>query len=199
MGEEQSEHFYDQRLDRVSIPYESSPWRPIYDAVVRLLLEHKDTITSILDVGCGTGRCAEAIRRAGLKEYIGLDFSSARINEAKSYVPEFSTKFKKLEVFSQEALQLFLQHDTFIMTEFLEHVSADLDVIKRVPLNSLLIFSVPNFDSAGHVRHFESAQEVIERYQKLLYFPLIDNPIEISKPKRPNRLTWVFCAFRQPA
>ncbi|MFP4135233.1 MAG: class I SAM-dependent methyltransferase, partial [Halothece sp.] len=90
MGQQQDADFYNTRLERVMIPYEESPWRPIYDSIVSYLQESFDdpNQSQILDIGCGTGRCAEAIRRAGFRNYLGIDFSSTRIEEAKRYVPE---------------------------------------------------------------------------------------------------------------
>ena len=99
MGSEQGADFYDNRMGRVGLPYEESPWRPIYDTIVGYL--PSDRSTRIVDVGCGTGRCAEAIRRAGYHNYHGFDFSPVRIEEARRYVP--SLIFSVLDVFSDEA------------------------------------------------------------------------------------------------
>lgn len=191
MGEEKSSEYYDNRMDRVLIPYESSPWRPIYDSVVHFLAQ-RSFDARILDVGCGTGRCAEAIRRAGFSKYLGIDFSGERVAEAMNYVPSF--KFMKVNALSYSSDISFKDFDIFIMTEFLEHVESDLEIIAKIPKGAHIIFSVPNTDSAGHVRFFDSSESVILRYNDLLEFE--DQQI-ISRPDRPHKLTWVFHAMRK--
>lgn len=190
MGQQQDATFYNERLTRVMMPYEESPWRSIYDAMVNYLQESFDNPdkSQILDLGCGTGRCAEAIRRAGFKNYLGIDFSSTRIEEAKRYVPQF--KFLTLDVFSQEANALFQQFNTFILTEFLEHIEGDIDIIKMIPSGALVLFSVPNFDSAGHVRYFSSIHQVINRYEQFIDIDLPTYKI-IPKPSQEKKVTFV--------
>lgn len=46
------------------------------------------------------------------------------------------------------------------MLEVLEHLSKDRKVLMRLPKRSRIIFSVPNFDSASHVRVFHSEEDV---------------------------------------
>ncbi|WP_075109891.1 class I SAM-dependent methyltransferase [Halofilum ochraceum] len=193
MGKEQQSDFYDSRMDRVLVPYEESPWRPIYDTVVEFLHQWNPA-GPILDVGCGTGRCAEALRRAGFVNYQGIDFSGVRINEAQDYVPSFT--FKQMDVFSADAEHLFAEHGTFIITEVLEHITKDRELIRRLPRGSKVIISVPNYDSAGHVRTFSSARDIDARYSDLLDFDA-DLLKEISRPKRPERLVWVRGAVRR--
>ena len=193
MGSEQGADFYDNRLERVLIPYEESPWKRIYDRVVDVLIRLCDH-PKILDIGCGTGRLAEAIRRAGIRDYEGIDFSGERIKEARRYVP--SMKFDIVDVFAEGAEERFRRYDTFIMTEFLEHITKDLDVIQQIPSGSRVIISVPNFDSAGHVRYFESEDEVIDRYSEYLHMAAEDTT-EIRAPKRPEKITWVSHGIRR--
>lgn len=190
MGQQQDADFYNTRLERVMIPYEESPWRPIYDSIVSYLQESFDdpNQSQILDIGCGTGRCAEAIRRAGFRNYLGIDFSSTRIEEAKRYVPEL--KFMTLDVCSQEATSLFWKFNTFILTEFLEHIEGDIDIIKNIPSGALVLFSVPNFDSAAHVRYFSSIDQVINRYEQFIDIDLPTYKI-IPKPSQEKKVTFV--------
>lgn len=196
MGQQQDADFYNTRLERVMIPYEESPWRPIYDSIVSYLQESFDdpNQSQILDIGCGTGRCAEAIRRAGFRNYLGIDFSSTRIEEAKRYVPEL--KFMTLDVCSQEATSLFWKFNTFILTEFLEHIEGDIDIIKNIPSGALVLFSVPNFDSAGHVRFFSSLDEVINRYEQFIDIDRQTCKI-IPKPNRSDKVTFVAKGYKQ--
>lgn len=196
MGQQQDADFYNTRLERVMIPYEESPWRPIYDSIVSYLQESFDdpNQSQILDIGCGTGRCAEAIRRAGFRNYLGIDFSSTRIEEAKRYVPEL--QFMTLDVFSQEATSLFWKFNTFILTEFLEHIEEDINIIKNIPSKALVLFSVPNFDSAGHVRLFLSLEQVVARYENLIDIDQTSCKT-LPKPNRLDKVTFVAKGYKQ--
>jgi hypothetical protein len=56
------------------------------------------------------------------------------------------------------------RYDAVISTEFLEHVEEDLRIIEKIRPGARVYASVPNFPSAAHVRYFESAQEIYDRY-----------------------------------
>ena len=190
MGKEQNATFYDQRMEKVSLPLEESPWREVYLAVVGLLPPN----CSVVDVGCGTGRCAEAIRRSGLSNsYLGFDFSPVRIAEAQAYVPTFN--FQVADAFDVD----FDQGKTYVITEVLEHIEDDLRLLSKIPSNSTVIFSVPNTDSEGHVRFFNNIEEVWRRYSPLLNF---DDQCHISiarprKASKPDRLIFILKAIRR--
>lgn len=186
MGDEKPPEFYDNRMDRVGLPYEESPWRDIYDTVVEFL----PVGIRIIDVGCGTGRLAEALRRTGHTNYIGFDFSRSRIDEARRYVPAFT-------FYVQNAFEADLRGaDAYVLTEFLEHIEQDRDIISKIPSGALIVFSVPNFDSAGHVRKFENLGAVYSRYSDLLDFT--GQPSRtLPKKTRPDKLTFVLAARRR--
>src|SRR5687767_5497612 len=90
MGSERGPDYYDAKMTRVSEPLESSPWRSVYEKATELLpappVLGEQTIA---DIGCGTGRFAELLRRRGYTRYWGIDFSPARVAEARRYVPQF--------------------------------------------------------------------------------------------------------------
>jgi len=189
VGTEQPAEFYDARMERVSLPYEESPWRAVYDTVVSLM--PPEPAIPILDVGCGTGRCAEALRRAGYTDYAGFDFSPARVAEAATYVPQF--EFSVVDVFSDAAAPHFENRSAFVVTEVLEHVEGDLEIIRLIPEGGVVIFSVPTFDSEGHVRSFPTPSSVQERYGELL---AIDEIRVLAKPGSTDRKTFVCRAVR---
>lgn len=55
-------------------------------------------------------------------------------------------------------------YEAVITTEFLEHVEGDLRVVEKIRPGARLYASVPGFPYTSHVRHFESEQEVYDRY-----------------------------------
>lgn len=192
MGSELKPEDYDQRMSLVGKPYEESPWRPIYDAVVSLM--PADRAAQIVDIGCGTGRMAEALRRAGYCNYVGYDFSPRRIEEAQRYVPDFA--FRVLDCLSEGAKALNAGAKIFIITEVLEHIERDRDVVSGLPSGAFVAFSVPNYASAGHVRTYPSRTAIVERYGDLL---TLDPKSFLEQPseKRPEKVIFVCSGCRR--
>lgn len=67
-----------------------------------------DTATSLLDVGCGTGRHGEEFRRLGF-EYVGVDLSPEMLTEARKRLP--STTFVESDL---RSLSLEEQFDAVV-------------------------------------------------------------------------------------
>lgn len=126
---------------------------------------------SILDVGCGPGQVALLLRDRGVENYLGLDFSTARVEYAKIVCPQY--EFVVADAFKTNLIE---SHDygCALVMEFLEHVERDLDVLNRVPPGKLVLATVPNFSAAGHVRHFNSVGEVEDRYAPCLHSLQVD-------------------------
>ena len=120
---------------------------------------------SILDLGCGAGQMATFLRDLGVSRYLGIDFSPRRIQRAKAICPEFD--FAVADLFETPAFET-RDYDCVVCTEVLEHLNQDLDLIKRVRGGTRFLASVPNFPWESHVRHFENADMVTERYGDIL-------------------------------
>lgn len=117
----------------------------------------------VFDVGCGPGQFAAFLRDRGIPNYLGLDFSSESIEMARRMCPEFDFVCEDAhtsDYFSK------LSYDTFIATEFFEHIEGDLDILNRVKKGTKVFGSVPNFPNPGHVRHFETERDVANRYEE---------------------------------
>lgn len=128
----------------------------------------------IVDLGCGAGHFAEILRRkcdSGemklLTKYIGHDFSSTAISMARKMVDHNKFSFIISDLYKTK---FYLNNKNTVYTsyEFLEHVDGDLDIIKNIPKGSYFSFSVPSFDSKGHVRFFKNKNEVFKRYSKYI-------------------------------
>lgn len=126
----------------------------------------------ILDIGCGPGQFANLLLDNGFTNYCGLDFSQRRIKLAQDLCPSF--EFLVADIFTSDILEQ-KPYDTVIALEFLEHVQDDLQVLNRVREGTLILASVPNFQSPGHVRWFADEQDVFGRYQPLLSDLRIDS------------------------
>lgn len=119
---------------------------------------------SVLDIGCGPGQFARLVLDRGISNYCGIDFSQAQIQFARSQCPDL--RFEVQDAFEFDFSSV--EKDTIIVcTEVLEHLNEDIALVERFPDGMHVILSVPNFPSAGHVRHFESAGHVSDRYTHL--------------------------------
>lgn len=186
MGTEKAADYYDENLKNFLVPYETSNWKPVYDQVVRLVPDHYTG--PICDIGCGTGRLAKALQLSDFENYTGLDFSNERIKEARRYMPD--TEFFVMDVFSGDAKALYQEHRFFVLTEILEHLEQDLELLSALPEGSRVIASVPNFDSPAHVRIFDGPDAVIERYGSTIDFGISD--IHTVKKKTSKSETYIF-------
>ena len=191
MGIEKGPDFYNVNMSRVIKPLEESPWLDVYEAAASLLPEPNCAV--IADIGCGTGRFARLISNKGYTKYWGVDFSDARIREARRYVPEF--QFSAGNILDPQEQGKLKAFNTFVFLEVIEHISEDKSLFSIIPAGSTMIFSVPNFNSKAHVRYFNSTDEVIERYEMFVDFKIGTHVI--LPRKRPGRLIFLFSGIKK--
>ena len=118
-------------------------------------------VRCLFDIGCGPGQLASFLHDRGLRKYVGLDFSAVSIRMARLACPSY--EFVCANVFESDLFDT-LDYDVVVSTEFLEHVADDLVVLDRIRPGTRMYGSLPNFPHPSHVRHFNSAAEVRERY-----------------------------------
>ena len=191
LGTEKRPDYYNSKLSGVIRPLETSPWRDLYEAAASLLSPQGHAV--IADIGCGTGRFARLLCDRGYTQYWGVDFSDARICEARTYVPEF--QFSVGNIFDTWVKEKFRKFNTFVLLENLEHIDDDLTLLSTIPSGSRVIFSVPNYDSEAHVRFFNNAEEVIKRYSSLLDFSYERSTI--MNKKRRERMIFLFGCIKK--
>ena len=161
-GEKPAE-WYDDALEK-SDTYDKHYTDSRYYAIWTVLIDRarKYGPSNVLEIGCGTGQLAWALRDYHLlKSYCGIDFAPKRIALARQKCPEL--RFEIADAF-QTDLFTTLTYDLVISTEFLEHVEGDLEVISKIPSGTTFLGTVPNYPWTSHVRHFETPQQVTERY-----------------------------------
>jgi len=176
--------FYDERYNdpdsTALLPAAESPLRELYGEVCRWMPGH----TNVTDLGCGTAPLLEALfERGHTGKYEGIDFSSAAIRHAWARVDRIGVLKKPVERYEDmmhiELKQADLRGWTpssdlynrlFVCLETLEHLDDDLDLVAAIPPGRRLIYSVPTFNSASHVRYFSSVGEMWDRYSPLLSF-----------------------------
>ena len=159
-----------------------SAYVPAWNHIQSILNNRK--ATSILDLGCGPGQFAEYLAENSCDfDYVGIDFSSVAISQARRKCPQYS--------FYEEVLPMgdYLQFgdpDALICTEVLEHIEDDLALLSSYPSGKFLVLSVPNFDSFAHVRYFLNRKDVIGRYGHVF----IEHDIEVIQFSGGNVL-WI--------
>jgi len=164
IGQERGAEFYNQTFlasEHVQNHYTKSSYYPMWTILADRIM--KSGITSILDIGCGTGQFASFLQDKGLLQYLGIDFSVECIQQARNICPEFN--FMISDVFETDLLST-QDYDAVVCLEFLEHIKRDLEILDQIRSGTIFFGTVPNFPSKAHVRHFKNAQQVFERYEK---------------------------------
>lgn len=173
---EKDKEFYDRTFD------EDDYWRSHYTKVAdyacwTVIVDRLRAwrVHRVLEIACGAGHLAAAMRDAGVCEsYCGFDFSSHRLSHARTICPEF--RFEVADAFTTDLYQTF-DYDACVATEFLEHVEGDLDVLAKLKPGTKFIGIVPNMPWISHVRYFKDCDEVTARYS-----PLIDQLTVVAIP-----------------
>jgi trans-aconitate methyltransferase len=191
MGQEMSTKFYNENMERFLLPLEKSPWLDLYQ-VAATLVPVPDC--RVADLGCGTGRFARLLTYHGVTSYWGVDFSPKRIEEARRYVPE--VEFEVGDLREARIRARFPEFDTFIVTEVLEHIEDDLGLLAALPQGALVVYSVPTFDAAAHVRVFEDVAAIHRRYGSILATEA--GPIHaMVRPAKPANRVFIGSARRR--
>lgn len=167
MGGVQEATFYDQHFAADERTLIQSPWLGLYVVVTNWLESRHGTRWdgAVLDLGCGNGHFAQYLYHRTLqRQYLGLDFSEVAIQRAKDHVNVDGYRFEVFDL--RESLDELLQFHSgsVVLLETLEHLEEDQDLIKSLPKGCHVIFSVPNYDSNGHLRWFDNTTQVYNRY-----------------------------------
>jgi 2-polyprenyl-3-methyl-5-hydroxy-6-metoxy-1,4-benzoquinol methylase len=171
--------YYDRiftREDDYRAHYRDSRYYVVWTQVVALL-RHVPS-PRILEIGCGPGQFARYLYDEGFRDYHGFDFSPEAIRRAREVSPQ---SFEVGDAAAEEPYRK--DYNVAIVLEVLEHVSDDLTMLARLHRNTVVLFSLPDFDDEAHVRFFRSAQDIVTRYQ-----PVVD----LRRIVRIDR--WFVCA-----
>lgn len=162
-----------------SSEYEKEPSDSVYYDVWKAIIMQIETIQSqlpfyVLDIGCGPGQFARLFSEClNNYSYLGIDTSRTAISQAQSRNPNYEFICGAIDTVPAEYLH---RTNLFLVLEVLEHIVNDLGLIASLPAGKTLIFSVPNFDSFGHIRFFKNVNQVHERYNSVVDH-LVVNPI----------------------
>lgn len=162
-----SADFYDasyRSVEKYKTSGDDSVYRPVWDYILDIL--KAQGICSVIDLGCGPGQFAQFLLLRTKMRYTGCDFSAQAIAMCRS--KQLPAKFYRTDLARGRRFAIAATYDAAIATEFLEHVADDIAILRKLKPGRLLIGSVPNFDSFGHVRYFSSEAAVEQRYGPLL-------------------------------
>jgi SAM-dependent methyltransferase len=177
--EQQGPDFYDRMHAEADFAATRTRYDTLFRKIVDKIRDHGSV--SILEAGCGSGFLARLILQQHDGAYRGFDFSPEAIRNAGARTgrPELFSVGDALDARSYSH-----EYDTIVCTEMLEHVEGDLDAIRLWRDGTWCICSVPNFDWPGHVRFFNTSDEVAARYGGLID---IETIIKIPRPIIPDR------------
>ena len=130
-------------------------------------------------MGCGAGQLAKLLINKGYKYLKGVDFSKEAILLAKKNNIQKEHLFEVKNLYDIATYKLNSGYNTVIVCEVLEHLD-DLKILSFIPSGTLVIFSVPNFNSTSHLRFFKSPKDIFDRYEKLLNIISIEE-VKIGK------------------
>ena len=141
--------------------HESNYWS-IWSRIIDFINKYNNK--NILEIGCGSGQLALAVKSlTSTNDYVGIDFSAQAISMARIHIPEYN--FIIGDVLVHEIVQ-DPSFDLVICTEVLEHLDEDLFLLSRINRDTKILATVPDYDSASHVRYFNETDDVAKRYSK---------------------------------
>jgi len=164
MGQEMPAEWYDERFPESKSyqgPVQASPFHGVWMATMVEVIRALRAGGVLIDIGCGPGQLSEYAPPC--YDYRGYDFSAVALEMARRERNPDCT-FQLWDA-NTDPVPV---GDVYVATEFLEHIEADLRVLRGIPKDSPVIASLPMRDSKGHVRFFETEESIRTRYGKLL-------------------------------
>lgn len=126
------------------------------------------TNKDVFDIGCGPSHISDILFDNNFeKKYTGIDFSVIAIEMAKSKRRPINYEYIVSDIRTYDYNKVS-NDSIFISIETFEHLSDDLSIIDKLPKNSDLILSVPNFKSKNHYRTYDSVEQIKEYYNGYL-------------------------------
>lgn len=160
MGKEQPTEYYDS-IYKTSKEYNQHYTKSRYYNLWKRVIKNLDQNKTVFEFGCGTGQLAEMLHDNKFVSYFGIDFSEEAIRIAKLI------NANNFTFVVGDILNMCLPKDVddegektpqIICCETLEHIEKDKEFINRlreVYPGSRIVFTVPTFNDAAHVRYFK--------------------------------------------
>ncbi len=146
--------------------YSETLYFPVWSKALELIKQINSP--NIIDIGCGPGQFAKLLFDNNLFKYKGIDFSDMAIKYAKIRNDKYRNSFCVDDAYASNIFNG--DYNIVTMFEVLEHIDDDLKIMSKIKGNSNILFSVPNFYTDGHIRWFNSEQDILERYEDYVIF-----------------------------
>ena len=151
---------YRQRPAAYMSPYRDSLYYFLWLELAPRLL----TFDHVLEVGCGTGQFAHMLHDLGVQGYTGFDFSCEGVEIASR---RLDADFLVADAMTTDLFET-VPYDAVVMTEVLEHIPDDVDMLGRIRPGTHVFATLPDFDCLDHVRYFLTRRDVRRRYGRAL-------------------------------
>lgn len=148
--------------------YSESIYFPIWKKALEQLRSNT-ILPNIVDLGCGVGQFANYLFDEGFYRYKGIDFSKEAILLAQKVNYKYRYLFMQENLYDTTYLSMG-SYNVVFMLEVLEHLDKDREIILKIKRNTKVYFSVPNFNSQGHVRVFNNEKAITDRYKDYFIF-----------------------------
>jgi 2-polyprenyl-3-methyl-5-hydroxy-6-metoxy-1,4-benzoquinol methylase len=166
MSKEKGADYYDFAVcayPRLSEHYaRRSKYYPLLAAVLSKI---PDKTSRILDLGCGAGQLAHLFYNNGYHSYTGIDFSPEMLKIARRWRTPY--RFLERDIRIPDSI-VDLEYDIVVSTEFVEHITDDLEILGRINSGTTVIISTTNRPGKEHVRFFPSEEDVWHRYKRVI-------------------------------
>jgi 2-polyprenyl-3-methyl-5-hydroxy-6-metoxy-1,4-benzoquinol methylase len=150
-------------------PYDTDRYKPVYECVLGMLTVPETGQTkkvngerlALLELGCGTGAFASMALIKNI-HYRGFDFSREAIRQCPRHVQPFVAKKNIYGVHCWRQT-----HNVVVAIETIEHVD-DIAITKKIAPGKVVIYTLPNFTDAAHLRTYPEPEFIKERFKSLI-------------------------------
>lgn len=139
--------------------------------LIKMMVENKENDKKIIDIGCGVGWFTDMTYFNVSRNISGVDFSKIAIwFHARRLYP--AIKFHIANIYDHD----YTGCEVAILTEVLEHVDKDLDLLEKLPKGCTVYATIPfekERQDITHVREY-SIDSVTKRYGRVLEFKTVE-------------------------
>jgi len=148
-------------------PYYESPYFSVWKGIFEFI---NDDVETVVDMGCGPGQFMDFCMTFDIFEYHGYDISGVAISMAEE-IRRKKHLNKRVFLHKCNLLQMaeIADGDVYILSEILEHITNDHDILKLIPSGKQVIIALPNYMGGSHVRKFTHWQQIADRYKEISF------------------------------
>lgn len=152
---------------RYKYGYNWACYRNLSMNLIQKMVLNKDTNKKTIDIGCGIGWFTDMLYFNISRNIRGIDFSKLAIQfHAKRMYPAIN--FEIADIYEYD----YSDYQVAILTEVLEHIDKDIELLTRLPKDCIIYATVP-FEKERmditHVREYD-INSIMARYKEIIDF-----------------------------